>query len=419
MRAYRQRGALDVANEGIRLEVQGPVPVDVSGLAGSGHVFDAPGRRLRALARRYHLDYALLVSIAGLLMLGLLMVYSASQLSVLGDPGYWFRRQLIWAALGVVALVFTARLDYHIWRRISLPGMLCALALLLLVLKLGHTAYGAQRWLSLGLFSFQPSELTKLVLAVYVADWLAHKGAEIASFAYGLVPFALVTGLVLGLILMQNDMGTAAIIAVMALAMFFAAGANLLQLVPTLGLGALAFIWLVVHTGYRRARLDAFLHPLSPGCSDAASYQVCQGLISLGSGGIFGRGLGDSVQKAGYLPNPFTDSIFAVIGEELGLVGCLLVLALFAVLAYRGLRAARRAPDRYGALLACGVTCWLLIQALVNIGSVVDAIPFTGVPLPFVSFGGSSLVTALAAVGILLNISRHGVTSGAVHGAEA
>jgi cell division protein FtsW len=171
-----------------------------------------------------------------------------------------------------------------------------------------------------------------------------------------------------------------------------------------MGAGALAL--LVARSGVRRARLDAWLHPLPPGCADAASYQLCQGLISLGSGGWFGRGLGASLQKAGYLPNPFTDSIFAVIGEELGLMGCLLTLALFATLAFRGLRVCRRAPDRYGALLACGITTWLVAQALINVGSVVDAIPFTGVPLPLVSYGGSSLVVSLAAVGILLNISR-------------
>jgi cell division protein FtsW len=346
------------------------------------------------------------LGVAALLLLGMLMVYSASQLSVPGDPGYWFRKQLVWAALGIVALVLTARLDYHWWQRVSLRGMLLALTLLVVVLKVGHTTYGAQRWLSVGLFSFQPSELAKLALVIYVADWLAGKGERVASFAHGLVPFALVTGVVLALVLMQNDMGTAIIIALLAFAMFYAAGANVLQLAPTLALGGVALAALVARSGFRRARVDALLHPLPPGCADPASYQVCQGLISLGSGGVFGRGLGDSVQKAGYLPNPFTDSIFAVIGEELGLVGCALVVALFAALAYRGFRVGRRAPDAYGALLACGITSWLVAQALVNVGSVVDATPFTGVPLPFVSFGGSSLVVSLAAVGILLNISR-------------
>jgi cell division protein FtsW len=359
-------------------------------------------------ARRPHApDYPLLLAVVALLLIGLVMVYSASQLAVAGDPGYWFRRQAIWAALGLAALLVTAHLDYRVWRRLALPGMIAAVALLLLVLPFGQTAYGAQRWLRLGALTFQPSEFAKLALAVYVADWLVRKGEAVRSLRDGLLPFALITGSVLALIFLQNDMGTSLVIGALALALFFAAGANLLQLVPTLALGG-ASVWLLAAgTPFRRARLDAFLHPLPPGCADAASYQVCQGLISLGSGGVFGRGLGDSVQKAGYLPNPFTDSIFAVLGEELGLLGCALVLTLFALLAFRGLRIGRRAPDAFGALLACGITCWLVAQAAINIGSVVDAIPFTGVPLPFVSFGGSSLVTALAAVGVLLSISRH------------
>ncbi len=386
-------------DSGARLGAGGPGSAELA-------IADAADYHAAATPLRGPLDYVLLLAVAGLLFVGLLMVFSASQLSVAGDPSYWFRKQLAYMAFGVVALVIMARVDYHYWQRFSLFGMLFALALLVIVLKVGHTVSGGQRWLSLGPLAFQPSEVAKLALAIYVADWLAHKGEDVASFAYGWLPFTLVTGLVLGLVLMQNDMGTAAIIAVMAVAMFFAAGANLLLLVPTLALGAGGFGWVMFHTAFRRARIDAFLHPLSPGCADAASYQVCQGLISLGSGGIFGRGLGDSVQKAGYLPNPFTDSIFAVIGEELGLIGCALVLGLFATLAYRGFRAGRRAVDGYGALLACGVTCWLVTQALVNIGSVVDAIPFTGVPLPFVSYGGSSLIMSFAAVGILLNISR-------------
>jgi cell division protein FtsW len=347
----------------------------------------------------------LLVAVAGLLIFGLAEMYSASQLSVAGDPGYWFRRQLIWAALGLVAMVVAARIDYHVWHKVSLPAIVLAVALCLAVLKFGSTVYGAQRWLDFKLFSFQPSEFAKLALTLYIADWLAHKGDEVRSFRFGLLPFAAVTGLVLVLIFKQNDMGTAVIIAAIAVTMFYAAGANLLQVVPTLALGAVGFVLLIANTEYRRARLDAFLHPLPAGCTGSA-YQICQGLISLGSGGLFGRGLGNSLQKAGYLPMPFTDSIFAVIGEELGVIGCLTIIGLFVLLAYRGFRAGRRAGDPYGALLACGVTCWLLVQALVNIGSVVDAIPFTGVPLPFVSFGGSSLVTSLAAVGILLSVSR-------------
>lgn len=363
--------------------------------------------RLTALRRPGSADYVLVLAVVMLLLLGLVMVYSASQFATPGDPGYWFRHQIVWAMLGGIALLVTSRVEYRLWRRVALPGMVLALVLLVAVLVAGHTIYGAQRWLHVGFFSFQPSELTKLALALYVADWLARKGDAVRTLLNGLLPFAALTGVVLALILLQNDLGTSIVVAMLAVAMFYAAGANLLQLLPTLALGGLATFVLATGSSFRRARLDAFLHPLPAGCADAASYQICQGLISLGSGGLFGRGLGDSVQKAGYLPNPFTDSIFAITGEELGLVGCLFILGLFGLLAFRGLRISRRAPDAFGALLACGLTCWLLAQAAINIGSVVDALPFTGVPLPFVSFGGSSLVTALAAIGILLNISRH------------
>ena len=354
-------------------------------------------------------DVWLLLAVGGLLLIGLLMVFSASQLAVPGDPTYWFRRQLVWAAVGIIALLITMRIDYHIWRRWAKYALIASLILLGLTFRLGDTVYGAQRWLHLGV-SIQPSELAKLALALYLAEWLARKGDDTPRLLYGLAPFVLLTGLLVGLVLLQNDLGTSLILAALALAVFFVAGANPLHLALTFGVGALLYLGVIFGTSFRRARIDAFLHPLPPSCSVADSYQVCQGLISLGSGGLFGRGLGDSVQKAGYLPNPFTDSIFAVTGEELGLLGCLVILALFAMLAYRGYCAGQRAPDTYGALLACGITTWLVAQALINVGSVANAIPFTGVPLPFVSFGGSSLVTALAAVGVLLNIARQART---------
>jgi cell division protein FtsW len=349
------------------------------------------------------------------LLIGLLMVFSASQFYNSGDPGFLLRQQLIWAALGFIALAVTARVDYHYWQRLSVPGMLVTLALLVIVLKYGQILNGGQRWLSLRLFRFQPSEAAKLAVAVYIADWMARRGDKVTTITQGLLPFLAMIGVVLGLVVMQNDLGTAAIIACLAIAMFFSAGASVRQLIPMLGLGV-AGMAAIVAFSFRRGRVDAFLHPLPQGCAVASSYQVCQGLIALGSGGLFGRGLGDSLQKAFYLPYPFNDSIFAVIGEELGLIGCALVLGLFVLLAYRGSRAARQAPDLFGALLAGGITCWLVAQALVNVGAVVDAIPFTGVPLPFVSFGGSSLVTSLAAVGVLLNISRAaGERSGGRH----
>jgi len=370
---------------------------------------DPLGERLSRLAwlRRQRVDYLLLAATLGLLLLGLLMVYSASQFIISGAPAYWFERQLLWATLGLIALIVTARVDYHHWRRFAVAALGGGVILLLLTLRLGVAAYGAQRWLQIGV-SVQPSEFMKLAFALYLADWLARKGDDTRTLLYGLAPFALLTGLLLTFILLQNDLGTSLIIAILAVAVFFTAGANPLHLAGALLAGGALYLAIIYETGFRRARLDAFLHPLPPGCAAANSYQICQGLISLGSGGLFGRGLGESIQKAGYLPNPFTDSIFAVIGEELGLLGCLTILALFAVLAIQGYRAGRRAPDTFGALLACGITTWLIAQAAINIGSVAAAIPFTGVPLPFVSFGGSSLVTSLAAVGVLLNIARQG-----------
>lgn len=348
-------------------------------------------------------DYLLLGAVIGLLCYGVVMVSSASAAADYSDPSFWFRRELLWVGLGFIAMFITTSIPYERWRRISVPVLAGTLILLVLVLVVGIKLNGGQRWLPLGPFTFQPSELAKLAYILYIADWLSRKGKQIGSFTYGLVPFAILTGFVIVLVILQNDMGTAIIIAVFAVAMFITAGANLLHLLPMAlsGIGALAFI--AFNTPFRVARLEAFLHPLD--CQN--SYQVCQGLIALGSGWLTGLGLGASRQKAGFLPNPWTDSIFAVIGEELGFIGCCIIILLIGVVTYRAFRAGRRAPDLYGALLATGFACWIAIQSILNIGSVIALIPFTGVPLPFISFGGSSLVTTMAAVGILLNISRY------------
>jgi len=366
-------------------------------------------RRPSPMAAR-HIDYGLVLTIASLLCFGLVMVYSASTMGRPGDPSYYFRRELLWVALGIVAMLITMQVDCYRWRAISSLSMLVALALLLLVLKFGIEINGAQRWIALGPFlSFEPSEVTKLALILYVADWLSRKGEQVSSFLYGLMPFILLVGLVLLLVMLENDLGTTVIIGCVALAMFFTAGANLLQLVPALGTGGALFLLLSL-TGFRRARMITFFHPL--GNCLGSGWQICQSLYALGSGGWFGLGLGVGRQKAGFLPLPWTDSIYAVTGEELGFIGCFAILVLFAVFAYRGFRVARSAPDLYSSLLATGITSWIVLQAIINIGSVIDAIPFTGVPLPFISFGGSSLVTSLAAVGILLNISRYSWRTG-------
>jgi len=335
-------------------------------------------------------------------------VYSASSFIAAryyGDSSYYLQRELMWFALGIIALLVTMRVDYRRWRRFSLLGMLIILPLLVIVLKFGIHVYGASRWIAIGsFFSFQPSELAKLVLALYIADWLARKGNQVSSFLYGLAPFVILVGVVLGLVLLENDMGTAIIIAGFATAMFFAAGANIVQFLLAAACGGLIFL-VEAFKGYRFYRLVGFLDPFKNITS--INLQLYQSLLALGSGNWFGLGLGASRQKTGYLPLPYTDSIFAILGEELGFIGCIAVVVLFLLLAFRGFRLARRAPDMYGSLLATGITTWLVLQAVINIGATTGSIPYTGVPLPFISFGGSSLVVSLAAVGVLLNISRY------------
>ena len=362
--------------------------------------------RLPRVAGKF--DSWLLIIVLALLCIGLVMIYSASSFvaaRVYGDASYFFQRQFLWVVMGVIVMLVTMHVDYRQWRRFSLVGMLVILPMLVIVLKYGRSAYGASRWLAFGsFFSFQPSELTKLVLALYIADWLARKGNKVGTFLYGLAPFVILVGVVLGLVLLENDMGTAVIIAGFATVMFFTAGANIVQFLLAVACGGLIFVQ-EAFKGYRYLRLIGFLDPFKH-ISDI-NLQLYQSLLALGSGGWFGLGLGASRQKTGYLPFPFTDSIFAILGEELGFIGCSAIIMLFLFLAFRGFRLARRTQDIYGALLATGITTWLVLQAIINVGASTDSIPYTGVPLPFISFGGSSLVISLAAVGVLLNISRY------------
>ena len=354
------------------------------------------------------IDTVLLTAVLALVCIGVVMVYSSSSFLAArnqGDSAYYFQRELVWVCLGIVAMLVTMRIDYRYWRRFSLAGMLVILPLLVIVLKFGVTVYGASRWLAFGsFFSFQPSELTKLVLALYIADWLARKGNQVGTFLYGLAPFVILVGVVLGLVMLENDMGTAIIIAGIAVGMFFTAGANIAQFLLALGCGGLIFLREALK-GYRYYRMAGFLDPFKD--ITGINLQLYQGLLALGSGNWFGLGLGASREKTGYLPFPFTDSIFPIIGEELGFLGCAVIVVLFLCLAFRGFRLARRSQDLYGALLATGLTTWLILQAFINIGANTATLPYTGVPLPFISFGGSSVIVSLAAVGILLNISRY------------
>jgi cell division protein FtsW len=265
--------------------------------------------------------------------------------------------------------------------------------------------YGAQRWLKLGPVQVQPSELAKLAIILYLADWLARRGSLVGNFLKGMLPFAIIVGIVACLVLVQPDLGTAAIIIGAAACVFFVAGANLLH-IALLGMaGACTGTALLAHlSGYQLDRIRAYLDPWSD--IQGFGWHTAQGLIALGSGGLFGHGLGNGLQKFYWLPNAHTDAIFAIIGEELGLVGCVGVLMLFGILSWRGFLIAWRAPDPFSRLLATGLTCLLTLQALVNVAVVTNSIPYTGVTLPLVSFGGSSTLCSLIAIGILLNISR-------------
>jgi len=355
------------------------------------------------------IDSWLLIIVLVLVCFGLVMVYSAGSFIGAryyeGDASYFFQRQFIWAMLGVVVLFVTMRIDYRFWRRVSLIGLILTFPMLVFVLRFGTSAYGASRWIGFGtFFSFQPSELIKLVLAFYIADWLARKGSQVGTFLYGLAPFVILVGIVLGLVLLENDMGTAIIIAGLTTVMFFSAGANIVQFLLAMGCGGLIFATQAFR-GYRLLRLTGFMNPFKD--VTGTNLQLYQSLLALGSGSWLGVGLGASRQKTGYLPLPQIDSIFAIIGEELGFIACAAIVILFLFLAFRGFRVARRTQDMYGSLLAAGITTWLVLQAMINIGSTTGSIPYTGVPLPFISYGGSSFVIAMAAVGVLLNISRY------------
>lgn len=362
-----------------------------------------PRRQIRIA--RMRMDYVLILAVAALLILGLMMVYSSTfDMAYLNydNPNYFFFRQLIWAALGLGVLIALARIDYHVWERYAVLLMAGTLLLLGIVVVLGSEKFGAQRWLLNG--SIQPSEVAKISVVIYIAAWVTSKGEKIRQVSYGLIPFAILIGLVTTLILFQRDLSTAALIAATAWVMFFFAGADLIQLVASLVFCVATLVLLVTRETYRVDRILSFFNRnIDP---SGASFQVNQALVAFASGGLLGKGLGESRQKFGYVPAVHTDTIMAVLGEELGLIGCLVLVGLFLLLAYRGFKVALEAPDAFGTILAAGLTCSLVLQALINMGVVTATLPYAGVPLPFISYGGSSLLTSMASVGLLLSVSR-------------
>ena len=356
------------------------------------------------------IDQPFLFIVFILLAIGLLMIASAGVLygeTRFNDPYFFFKRQLIGLSIGLAAMYLFSRISYHIWRPLSVPIFIVALILLVLVFipGIGTTAYGASRWIELGLVSFQPSEVMKFAIILYLAAWLSGKAKEkTEDFFEGFVPFLAILFLVAFLILKQPDTGTLFLIFGIALSIFFYSGANLKHILSMIVLSFFAFIILLKTAPYRMQRFLVFMNPEHD--PQGFGYQMTQALVAIGSGGLFGVGLGYSHQKFNYLPEPVTDSIFAIFGEEFGFIGATVLILLFVSLALRGMRIARTAPDRFGELLVVGIVSWIIVQAFVNMAAISGLIPLTGVPLPFVSYGGTSLSVLLSSIGILLNISR-------------
>jgi len=368
-------------------------------------------KRLR-LPTRTGYDLMLLSVVFALLAIGLAMVYSASGIKAIDlqdDPRYFLIQQSAWVAIGLAAMLVVARIDYHRYKRLALPGLALAVVLLAVVLVpgIGTRVGGASRWLRVSSFAgLQPAELAKLALVIYLAFWLAAKHELVGRWAVTL-PFVACVTLVAALVIAEPDLGTAIVVVAIGLAMYFVAGARIAEFAGLAALTTVCVAAVAVVQPYRLARLATFLDPWND--PKGAGFQTIQSIYGLALGGPVGEGLGAGKEKFGFLPAPYTDSIFAVLGDELGLIGTLVVVVLFLVIAFKGVRIALAAPDQAGALLATGLTVWLVFQAWVNMAVVAALVPMTGITLPFISYGGSSICVGLVAVGILLNVGRQAV----------
>ncbi len=383
----------------------------------------ASGRSVGLQRERHEPEYLIVLAVVALTAIGILMVYSSSAIRAYVLSQNTFAvvgPQLVWAVLGVIAMVVTMQIDYRYWRLASIPLYGAAIALLVLVLLpgIGVRVGGSARWLQLGpLPAVHPAEFAKFALVVYLAHWLARRGPLVRGIRHGTLPFLLIVAPIVLLVLKEPDLGTTGVIALTAFILFFVAGANLWQFFLLVPASVAGGVLVILSNAYQLERIRAFLDPWSD--PTGKGLQTIQGLLALGLGGFLGSGLGASRLASGlYLPNASNDFIFAIIGEEFGLLGGLVVIGLFALLAYQGFRVALAAPDTFGGLLAAGITAWITVQALINIGVVVALLPITGITLPFISAGGSSLTISLAAVGVLLSISRETLPRGTWNDAD-
>jgi cell division protein FtsW len=399
-------------------------PASVEKTARDGSHGRTPARqKATALVReRHQADYAILVIVVALTAIGILVVYSSSAIKAYiatDDTLKVVGPQIAWAGLGLIAMMAMMRVDYRYLRFASVPFFAFAVVLLVLVFVPGLNVVigGSARWLKVGPLALHPAEIAKLAMVVYLAHWFAKRGSRVKTFWGGTIPFLIIVGPIIALVFKEPDLGTTMVIALTAVTMFFLAGGRMIHLVA-IGVGTLIALVSVGLRAYQIDRIRTWLDPWSDPLG--AGFHTIQGLLALGLGGILGAGLGESRLAGGlFLPNASNDYIFAIIGEEFGLIGAGVVIVLFIGLAYSGIRVSLAAPDTFGALLAAGITAWLCIQAFINIGVVVALIPVTGITLPFISAGGSSLTISLAAVGILLSISRETVERGTWNDAAA
>ncbi|HHT27634.1 MAG TPA: putative lipid II flippase FtsW [Firmicutes bacterium] len=352
-------------------------------------------------------DYVMFAIILAILVIGVIMVFSAgySKAGPDGDPYHYIRRQVMWAALGLAAMVVLMRVDYHVWRLWAVPGLVISIGLLGLVLLIGEDISGARRWIDLGPVGLQPSELAKVASINFLAAYVTDRRKVIHQFVPGFAVPMVIIVLVFVLILAEPDLGTALALAATSVLMLVAAGLRWGYFFLIAAGGVAGIILLIIKEPYRMRRLAAFLNPWQDPLD--TGYNIIQSLLAIGSGGLFGLGLGESRQKFLYLPEHHTDFIFAVLSEELGFLGSATVVLLFLLLAWRGYRTALRAPDLFGTMLAVGLTTMIVLQAVVNMYVVTALLPATGITLPLISYGGSSLSVTLATLGVLLNISSH------------
>jgi len=357
-------------------------------------------------------DHPLIFIVFFLVAFGLVILSSASVVlsqDISGQSYYYLKHQLIYGlGIGIIAFLVAQKIPYHYWQKIAFPLIILSIVLLVLTLvpQLNYSHGGAKRWISLGFFQMQPFEFVKITFILYLSALLSRKGDKNEVLKQSLIPFLVVIGIISTLVMLQPNMSAMIMTALLASLLYFLAGTNIFLIISTIFvLGFVGFFALIKTAPYRMNRLTVFLNPeIDP---QGIGYQINQALLAIGSGGLFGLGLGHSIQKWKYLPEVIGDSIFAIIAEEFGLIGASAIIILFIILAWRGLRIAKNAPDKFGFLVASGITGWFFFQAFINMAAISGLMPLTGMPLPFVSYGGSALVASLIGVGILINISKY------------